>query len=94
MRTFLIKCMEGNLFYDFFAQKDNELSALVESIFNDYFAEAFAQSEDPHQIVKMTRRAVIDDKCKDDEGMQEMINTEIESMLSPEASETAMISDV
>ena len=41
MRAFLLKCMENNVFEEFFAHKDHELVATIESLFQDYFSEAF-----------------------------------------------------
>jgi len=53
MRTFLLKCQQGEVFGDFFAKKDMEVDGAVEAIFLNHFAEAFAQNqEDPHSIDK------------------------------------------
>ena len=44
MRIFLLRCLEGDVFDDFFAQKDIERDGAVEAIFMNYFSEAFAQN--------------------------------------------------
>ena len=44
MRGFLLKCLESDIFADFFAQMDTELALAVESLFEEYFMPAFLGS--------------------------------------------------
>lgn len=106
MRAFLLKCMEESVFDEFFAQKDHDLVATIESLFQDYFSEAFIkhqqenddnQEEGVSQISRSQLTLVIEEKFQGDENLQEMLNTEIEKFhQSPEAAaaENQLITDM
>lgn len=78
MRAFLLTCLEGNIFNDFFVHKDQDLALTVDSMFQEYFAEAFSQSETPGQISKSKLTAVINEKFVGDEHLQDVLNSELE----------------
>lgn len=92
MRAFLIKCTEGDIFFDFFAHKDEDLAITVDGLFEEYFTEAFSQSENPGFVDKMKLTAVINEKFSGDDHLQEVLLSELEKVESPEAGENQIIS--
>ena len=89
--------MENSVFEEFFAQKDHELVATIDALFEDYFSEAFKQGSEDGQISRSQLTLVIEEKFQGDENLQEMLNTEIEKYLqSPEtaAVENQLITDM
>ena len=86
MRSFLTKCLEAGIFNDFYAQKDAELEGAVESLFNEYFAEEFNNSETPGRLERVTVQATIQVKFQGDDFLIEELNDELEKHQSPDAS--------
>ena len=91
MRAFLLKCMENDLFEEFFEQKDHELASTVETLFESYFAEAYNSEESPGEVSKTRLTALIEEKFSGDDYLIEMLNSEIEKVQSPEAGENQVI---
>ena len=86
--------MENYIFEDFFNERDNELAATVEHLFEAYFAEAYNSDENPGQVSKTRLSAVIEEKFAGDDNLMEMLNSEIEKVMSPEAGDEQNISDM
>ena len=93
MRQFLLKSQSIGLFDSFWAEKDSQVAAAVQQLFDEYFAESFAQSPTPGSIDKASLSALISEKFQGDEHLTEVLNSEIEKVESPEAGENQTISE-
>ena len=62
MRQFLLKSQSLGLFDTFWAEKDSQVAVAVQQLFEEYFAESFAQSPTPGLIDKVSLTALISEK--------------------------------
>ena len=69
--------------------------ATIESLFEDYFAEAFKQANSEEgKISRSQLTLVIEEKFQGDDNLQELLNSELEKVQSPEAGENQFITDM
>ena len=78
MRKFLLRCLEEGIFAEFYAKKDDELNIAVEGLFEEYFAEAYAQSSTPDCLDRNQVAALIQVKFADDVNLQNELMNELD----------------
>ena len=66
MKVFLLKSLEIGIFESFFTQKEGELDAKVETLFQEYFRAVFLNSVTAGFVEKATLITLISEKFVDD----------------------------
>ena len=65
----------------------------MDALFEKFFMEAFLQSEHEGTIDRGTLNSLINDKFQDDAHLQEVMTSELEKVVDPEAGENQQVSD-
>ena len=66
MKVFLLKSLEIGIFESFFTQKEGELDAKVDTLFQEYFRAVFLNSVTAGSVEKATLITLISEKFVDD----------------------------